>query len=184
MADIKLRTYKPEILKKAKKIKLIAMDIDGVLTNGDIIVRESGEEVKIWNVRDRIAFHFAEKSKSHLKFVWITGRGSRQVEQRAAEIKIDSLYQYCMNKKEALCDLMNKYSLSSEKIAFIGDDLIDIPVLNLVGLSMCPADAAIEVLRNVDIISRYNGGKGVLREMVEIILKSKGLWEKLVNEYT
>lgn len=183
MATVKMRKYSVSVLRKARKIRLIAMDIDGVLTNGDIIVRESGEEVKIWNVRDRIAFYFADKISSGLKFAWITGRGSRQVEQRAAEIKIDALYQNCMRKKDALHDLMKKYSLSSKEIAFIGDDLIDIPVLKMVGLSMCPHDAAGEVCGRVDIISAFSGGKGVLREMVEIVLKSKGMWIRLVKEY-
>lgn len=178
-----MRKYSKEILKKAKKIKLIAMDVDGVLTNGDIVVRESGEEVKTWNVRDRIAFYFARKSTDKLKFAWITGRASRQVEQQASEIKIDALYQNCMDKLEAVKNLTSTFSVSFSEIAFIGDDLIDLPVLRRVGLSMCPGDAAPEVKEHVDIVSLYPGGKGVLREAVEIVLQAGGLWKKVVAGY-
>lgn len=181
---MRTRKYNTALLRKAKKIKLIAMDIDGVLTTGSIIVLESGEEVKAWNVRDRIAFYYARQVKSGLLFAWISGRGSHQLEMRAQEIGIDALYQNCMKKSKALHEIARKYSLSLDEIAYIGDDLIDLPVLVKAGLSVCPRDAVPEVQDRVDLVSAYIGGKGVLREAVEIVLKAQGMWKKLVHEYT
>ena len=89
------------IVAKAKKIKLIAMDVDGVLTGGEIIVLESGEEVKFWNVKDRFGFHLLRLSGAPIRLAWITGRKTRQVYDRAKEIGIDDLYQDCMRKREA-----------------------------------------------------------------------------------
>ncbi|MBD3271082.1 MAG: HAD hydrolase family protein [Elusimicrobia bacterium] len=175
--------FSAAVLTRAKKIKLIAMDIDGVLNTGDILVRESGEEVKSWNVRDRIAFYFAGRSSVRLRFAWITGRGSRQVQQRAAEIPVDALYEHCMDKKSALLDIMKKFSLSEQEIAYIGDDLIDLPVLKRVGLSVCPRDAANELKPHVDFISTVPGGKGVLREVVELVLTAYGEWDAIIRHY-
>jgi len=181
--DIIQTAYDPLIFEKAGKIKLIAMDVDGVLTNGDIIIRESGEEVKTWNVKDRIGFYFARLCGNGLKFAWITGRASRQVEQQAESIKIDALYQNCMDKKQALQNLMERFSLSADEIAFIGDDLIDLPVLCRVGLSICPHDASFELKEYVDVVSAYAGGKGVFREAVELVLRATGVWEQIIAEY-
>jgi len=171
------------IINKAKKIKLIAMDVDGVLTNGEIIIFDSGGETKIWNVKDRLAFHLVQRSGSGIKLAWITGRASKQVSDRAKEIGIDEFYQGVMYKKPAIQEILKKYSLKPEEAAFIGDDLIDIPVLSMVGLAICPKDAPEEVKKAVDYISPYCGGKGVLREAVEAVLKTRGFWKAAVKGY-
>jgi 3-deoxy-D-manno-octulosonate 8-phosphate phosphatase (KDO 8-P phosphatase) len=167
----------------AKKIKLIGMDIDGVLTGGEIIVLDSNEEIKIWNVKDRFGFHLMHRSGANIPFAWITGRESKQVSDRAKEIGIQALYQNCMSKQKAMQEILSRFNLKPEEAAFLGDDLVDVPVLRFVGLSVCPADAPEEVKKEVDYISPYPGGKGVLREVVELVLKSQGFWEKATEGY-
>ncbi len=171
------------IEKKAKAIRLIAMDVDGVLTGGEIIIYNSGEEVKVWNVKDRMGFHLVHRSGADIKFAWITGRSSRQVKERVKEMGIHALVQKCDKKGEALKDIARKLSVRLDEVAFIGDDLIDIPAFRIAGFSACPADAASEVKREVDYIATTPGGKGVFREIAEIVLKSKGSWRKALQGY-
>jgi 3-deoxy-D-manno-octulosonate 8-phosphate phosphatase (KDO 8-P phosphatase) len=171
------------ISRKAKKIKLIAMDIDGVLTGGEIIVLDSQEEVKIWNVKDRFAFHLVHRGKIDIKFAWITGRQSRQVSDRAKEINIEVVYQNCMKKKAALEETARRFGLSAAEIAYIGDDLVDVPPLRYAGLAVCPSDAPREVKREADYVTSVPGGAGVLREVVELVLKSRGLWARATEGY-
>jgi 3-deoxy-D-manno-octulosonate 8-phosphate phosphatase (KDO 8-P phosphatase) len=176
-------TKSRKIQQKAKKIKLIAMDIDGVLTGGEIIVLDSQEEVKIWNVKDRFAFHLVQRGKINIKFAWITGRHSQQVLDRAREIDIEVLYQNCMKKKEALQEIARRFGLSAAEIAFIGDDLVDVSPLRYAGLAVCPSDALPEVIKEVDYVTSVPGGKGVLREVVDLVLKSQGLWKRATEGY-
>jgi len=172
-----------KLLSKLNKIKLIAMDVDGVLTNGEIIIFDSGAETKIWNVKDRLGFHLVQRSGADIKLAWITGRASKQVADRAREIGIDEFYQGCMRKRPAMEMILKKYSLKPEQAVFIGDDLIDIPVLKMVGLGVCPKDAPEEVKKEADYISPHAGGKGVLREIVEAVLKARGFWKAAVKGY-
>jgi 3-deoxy-D-manno-octulosonate 8-phosphate phosphatase (KDO 8-P phosphatase) len=174
---------KNEILDKAKNIKLLACDIDGVLTRGEIIIFNNSEEVKIWNVKDGMGYNLLSRTSPRIKTVWITGRESFQVEFRAAEMKIDYLIQNCVNKKQAIETIAQKESLDLSQVAYIGDDIIDIAVLKAVGLSSCPADACLEAKEAAGFISSINGGNGVVREMIEIIMKSLGEWQKVLERY-
>lgn len=167
---------------KIKRIKMIAMDVDGVLTAGEIIFVNGDEEIKIWNVKDRMGFALAHRAENIL-LGWITGRTSKEVERCARECKIDALYQKAATKLSCYEDLKKKFKLNNEEIAFLGDDLIDIPVLKRVGLAVCPADAPIEVKRETDYVTKTSGGKGVFREVVELILKTQGTWEKACARY-
>jgi 3-deoxy-D-manno-octulosonate 8-phosphate phosphatase (KDO 8-P phosphatase) len=172
-----------QLAAKAKKIKLIAMDVDGVLTGGEMIVLDNGEEVKIWNVKDRLGFHLVHRSEAGIKFAWISGRGGSHVVRCAGEVGVEYLYQNCMKKIHAIEEIMAKAGVKQEEILYIGDDLIDIPVLKFAGLSVCPADSPKELKTAADYVSPLPGGKGVLREVVELVLKSRGLWEKATRHY-
>ena len=167
----------------AKKIKLIAMDVDGVLTGGEIILLDAKRELKLWNVKDGFGFHLVQQSASGIKFAWITGGESEQVRIRAEMLQIDMLCQGCFRKKEALRDIAAKFGLKPEETLFIGDDLLDVPAFRYAGFSICPQDAPQEVKREVDYISKIPGGKGVVREVVEIVLKARGLWGKATEQY-
>ena len=174
---------KKEILNKAKKIKLLATDVDGVLTDGKIVILNSGEELKFWNVYDRFAFTLLRNYSPGIKIAWITGRTSPQVVARAHEVGVNYLYQKCMDKMTAVTEILKKENLSVNEIAFIGDDLVDLPVLLRCGFSACPKNAPREVRKAVDYITNAESGKGVFREITEIIFKSQGLWKKVLKKY-
>ena len=174
------------ITDKAKKIKLIAMDVDGVLTGGEIIIYESGKhvkELKFWNVRDRMGFSLLRSAKSDLKLAWITGRYCKHVSDQAKELRIESFVQDCMDKATAMKAIIKKYSLKPEQVLYIGDDLVDVPVLRMVGLAVAPNDAIPEALKVADYVTKVAGGKGVLREVAELVLKARGLWKKAAADY-
>lgn len=169
-------------LEKARKIKLIAMDVDGVLTPGDIVIMESGEEVKSWNAKDRLGI-FAARKAGGMKFAWVSGRKSGQVEERAKELKIEYVHLGSLKKLPAFDDMLKKFKLKKNEIAYIGDDLVDLPLLMRAGLSACPGDAVEEVRGLVDYITTAAGGRGVLREVIEVVLKAQGKWKKVVEKY-
>ncbi|TET39827.1 MAG: hypothetical protein E3J63_03930 [Elusimicrobia bacterium] len=171
-----------KIKAKAQNIEMIGMDIDGVLTPGDIVIMESGEEIKSWNVKDRLGFNLARRA-GNLRFAWISGRGCKQVEQRAKDLRIEAVRLKRMDKSKALEEILQEFKLKTENFVYIGDDLVDIPVLKRAGLSFCPKDAPEEVKRVVDCVTQTEGGRGVLREVVELILKLQGKWEKATGEY-
>lgn len=174
---------KEQIAKKAKNIKLFASDIDGVLTKGEIIVLNDGEEIKIWNVKDGLGYHYLKRTFPKIKTAWITGRESLQVKKRAESMGIDYLIQNCMNKQSALDSIINETGFKLSEIAYAGDDIVDIPVLSKVGLAMCPKNACDDVKKYVDFVSSFNGGEGAVRELIEIILKAKGEWKKILEQY-
>ncbi|MBI5573283.1 MAG: HAD hydrolase family protein [Elusimicrobia bacterium] len=171
------------ILNKAKKIKLLATDVDGVLTDGKIVILNSGEEIKFWDVYDRFAFTLLRNYASYIKIAWITGRTSPQVAARAKEVGVNYLYQKCMDKISAVHDILKKENLTIDEVAFIGDDLIDLPVLSKCGLAFCPKNAPEEVKDAVDYITNGKSGEGIFREAVEIIFKSQGIWKKVLENY-
>jgi len=177
-----MKKYTKQLLNTASKIKLVATDIDGVLTAGEVIVLESGEEIKIWNVKDRQGLHTLKQNLPDIKIAWITGRKSKQVEIRAKEQKVDFLVQECKDKMKAIIDIANKLSIGLSEVAYIGDDIIDLCVLKKAGLSVCPKDAVVEAKKISKYISQYDGGKGVFREVCEILLKANKKWEEIINK--
>ncbi len=179
--DKTMKKYAKQIMTAASKIKLIATDIDGVLTAGEIIILESGEEVKLWNVKDRQGLNLLKKNLPEVKIAWISGRKSKQLELRAKEQKIDFLVQECKDKVKSLIEIANKLKISFDEIAYIGDDIIDLGALKATGLSVCPKDAVFEVKKVSRCISQYDGGRGVFREVCEIVLKAKKVWDDIIN---
>jgi 3-deoxy-D-manno-octulosonate 8-phosphate phosphatase (KDO 8-P phosphatase) len=166
-----------------KQIKILAMDVDGVLTAGELIITDSGKEIKVWNVKDRLGFAMLGRSGLDVKLVWITGRGCADVRARAKEVGVDDLYQKKMDKKRVLEQVCGKYGVDFSRVVYIGDDLADLGALRAAGLAVCPEDAPGEIKKECDYISHFPGGKGVLREVVEMLLKSRGIWEKIVELY-
>ena len=177
-----MRKYTKKLLNVSSKVKLVATDIDGVLTSGEVILLENSEEIKIWNVKDRLGMHLLKQYLPEVKVAWITGRKSKQVELRAKEQKVDFLVQSCQDKIKSLLDIANNMSISLEEVAYIGDDIIDLGILKKVGLSVCPLDAVIEAKKASKYISQYYGGKGVFREVCEMILKSRNMWNEIIKK--
>jgi 3-deoxy-D-manno-octulosonate 8-phosphate phosphatase (KDO 8-P phosphatase) len=172
-----------DLTSRAQKIKLLAMDVDGVLTGGEIIVLDSGEEIKFWSAKDRLIISLLRERKHPLTLAWITGRQSETVARAAEDLGVRHVVQKCADKKEALQAILDQYKLTSAEAAFIGDDLIDIPAMKSVGLSICPADAATDVLKMADYISPRNGGQGLVREAIELILKAQKQWDSLIENF-
>jgi 3-deoxy-D-manno-octulosonate 8-phosphate phosphatase (KDO 8-P phosphatase) len=163
---------------KAQKIKAILFDVDGVLTDGGIIYDDNGVEYKRYNVKDGQII-------SHLKrfgFIVgaITGRESNVVKNRCVELKLDFHKHGVKNKLIEYKNFKNKYNLTDEQIAYIGDDIIDLPILNICGLSATPSDARKYIKRNVDIVTLSKGGDGVLRDIADYILESQNILDEIV----
>ncbi len=165
---------------KAKKIQMLLLDVDGVLTDGTF-ERHGSEEVKRFHSRDGIGLVLARKAG--LKVGLISGRKSTAVTHRAKELKLDFVRLGAGDKLAALQEALGQEGLSQEKVAFMGDDLPDLPVLSRVGLSATVADAHPEVRARVDLVTRARGGSGAVRELVDQILTAKGMLENLVQEY-
>ena len=170
-----------ESFERAKKVKLIIMDVDGVLTDGGVYIGETGELFKPFHVRDGFGINVA--LRLGFKFAIITGRRSPQLEIRAKELGINDVFQGKIDKRTAYNDIKQKFELDDEDIAYIGDDLIDLPVMVQVGFPATVADAPSEVKNNACVVSDLKGGHGAVREVIEFILKAQGLWQDVVNSY-
>lgn len=174
---------KAALIKRARNIKLVAMDVDGVLTDGSVIVLQSGEEVKVWNSKDRLLMAALRDAKFPVKLAWITGRSSKAVADGAADLGISHVVQKCADKKAALADILKSEQLSFDQAAFIGDDLIDLPVLRAAGLACCPSDAVTDVRKHVHYVSPIAGGRGATRDVLEFILRAQNLWDALLRPF-
>ncbi len=162
-------------------IKIIIMDVDGVLTDGRIVLDDNGVEYKFFDVKDGHIIHIA--IELGIKIAWISGRYSKVTQERAKQLKIEDLFQNQHKKTKALEIIKDKYSLDYKNMAYIGDDLIDIPPMILCGFSACPNDAVSDVQSVSDYISRYNGGRGAVRDILEHILKEMKLWKRVLEKY-
>jgi 3-deoxy-D-manno-octulosonate 8-phosphate phosphatase (KDO 8-P phosphatase) len=171
--DNKKKNLKKKILIAAKKIKLLILDVDGVLTDGSIILDNFGNELKSFHVRDGHGIRMLMKAGIHIAL--ITGRQSKVVENRAHELGIQDVYQNCLDKKRAYDELARKYSLDNSEIAYIGDDVIDIPVLKISGLPVVVADADQHTKAFAQFITSKEGGRGAVREFCDLLLQAKGL---------
>jgi 3-deoxy-D-manno-octulosonate 8-phosphate phosphatase (KDO 8-P phosphatase) len=162
---------------RAKKIKMIIMDVDGTLTDGKLFVLPDGEEIKSYDVRDGLGILLA--NLAGFKTGIITGKTSKPLEIRAKKLKIMELHQGILDKMSVFNTLLDKYSLGPEEVAFIGDDLGDLEVLKSVGLAGCVADAHPYVRKYCHFISDYPGGAGAVREFIELILGAQEKWETI-----
>jgi 3-deoxy-D-manno-octulosonate 8-phosphate phosphatase (KDO 8-P phosphatase) len=159
------------IYSKLRKIKMIVVDVDGVLTNGDIGYTAQGGEVKFFNVKDGLGLLLA--SQNGFTTVVITGRESPIVEKVAQEFKIKHTLQGVKNKMKSIDELVQRYNLKYEQVCFMGDDLPDLPLLKTVGFSCCPSDAVNQVRDICDFVSEKQSGHGAVREMIDELLKAR-----------
>ena len=171
------------IIQRAKKIKLFAMDVDGVLTCGTLTILNNGEEIKTWNAKDGMGFTLLRYSQLPIQLAWITARKSKQVENRAKELKIPYLYQGCTKKWAQLQQCANQLKIKNNQIAYIGDDYVDQPCLKNVGLAICPPDSPEELKKNAHYITKTAGGKGAVREIIEILIRAQGKWKQTLSHF-
>lgn len=170
-----------EILEKARKIKVLLTDVDGVLTDGRIIYDSDGRELKFFHVRDGHGIKLLVSNGVEVGI--ITGRNSSIVDKRAKELGISYVIQNAHDKGKIIDEFLKGRDLNAEEVCYVGDDIVDLPAFMKVGLRITVPDAPIEVQKYADYITLNYAGKGAIREVCEIILKAKGLWDQLIKNY-
>ncbi len=162
------------VRKKAKKIRLLLLDVDGVLTDGRIIIDDRGVETKQFHVRDGQGISLLQQAGIDVGFV--TARSSRSVIFRAKELNVKLVRQGVQNKLDAYNEIKRSSGLNDDQIAYVGDDIVDRPVLKLAGLAVSVADGWPELISTVDFVTATGGGQGAVREVAELLLKTQGKW--------
>jgi len=173
---------KSEIIEKAKKIKAVLFDVDGVLTDGGIIYDNNGNEIKRFNVKDGMIIKYLQRYG--IKVGAITGRSSAVVKKRCDELKLDFQAHGISTKIEEFDRFKKIYQFSPNQIAFIGDDINDLPVITQCGLSATPNDARSYIKSHVDLVLESKGGDGALRDFADIILDAQGKLKEIIAEQT
>ena len=164
---------------RCRALKLLLSDVDGVMTDGTVLLLPDGREAKAFHIRDGLAIVLARRAG--LRTGVITGRGpSDAVTRRTTDLGMDLVRQGVVDKGQALAEILAELELRPEEVAYIGDDVNDLPVLTQVGLSAAPADAPLEVRTQAFMVTDAPGGRGCLREFVEAILRARGDWERVV----
>lgn len=162
------------------KIKYIVIDVDGTMTDAGIYYDENGNETKKFCTKDAAGFFTAHKVG--IKIMVLTGRECRAVTRRMEEMKVEYICQNIKNKKDFLAKFMEENNVKKEEMAYIGDDLNDLPPMRLVGFVGCPEDACDEIKEIADYVSNVKGGYGAVRDIISHVLKQRGQWEKAYKE--
>ncbi|MEO6808108.1 MAG: HAD family hydrolase [Isosphaeraceae bacterium] len=162
-------------------IELLLIDVDGVLTDGVIVIDDNGVESKHFHVRDGSALTLWHRTGKRSAI--LSGRRAPLVDRRAKELGISPVIQGAADKGPPFRALLQSLGLDAGQVCYVGDDLADLPVLKAVGLAACPADAAPEVRRAVQLVTNAPGGRGAIREVVETLLKSQNVWEGLLATF-
>lgn len=171
-----------DVLKvKIAGIRLMIFDVDGVLTDGKIVYDDRGVESKMFDVRDGHGIKLL--MRSGVEIAIITARQSRVVEHRAANLGIELVYQGAKDKLKAFDEILDRLKLAPDQAAYMGDDIIDLPVMKRSGFSATVPDAADEVRERADYVSKKPGGGGAAREVCELILKAQDKWEEALSPY-
>jgi 3-deoxy-D-manno-octulosonate 8-phosphate phosphatase (KDO 8-P phosphatase) len=166
---------------KAEKVRLLLLDVDGVLTDGCIIYHQDGSESKSFHTQDGFGLRLLKEAGFSLGL--ITARTSAVVERRAKELHFDHLIMGCSNKLQAYQEILSQTGLHPEELAYMGDDWLDLPVLLHVGCSFAPANATYEVQQRVDYVTEGRGGQGAVREVCMLLLEARGVLAKLLKQH-
>ena len=162
-------------------IELLAMDVDGVLTDGTLVVNADGSESKFFNSMDGHGIKMWQRAG--LKVALISGRASEPTQRRAEQLQIEYVFQDCHDKLPVLENLLKQLGLAPNKVAYIGDDLTDLPAIRFAGFGVTVANAVDEVKKYADYVTTRAGGGGAVREVIEYILKNTGKWQQLITRY-
>ncbi len=171
-----------DVTGRAKRIKLLLMDCDGVLTDGQLELLEDGDEQKTFHARDGQGISLIHRAG--WKTGIISGRTSSAVERRAQDLKMAYVRQYAKDKVKALEEILALAGVSAAECAYIGDDVGDIPVMRRVGLAVAVADAVLETKQAAHYVTELKGGRGAVREVCDLILKAQGRWEELMERFS
>lgn len=164
---------------RLKRIEMVLLDVDGVLTSGEIIYSDSGEQIKIFNVKDGLGIRLLKEAGIQVGI--ITGRKGKALQHRCDNLGIDLIFDGIRDKVKVLDDINAKSGIPYEAMAYIGDDLPDVPVMKKVGLGVAVGDASQTVQQNAHMTTRAHGGKGAVREVCEAILIAQGRWDDLIQ---
>ncbi len=164
---------------RLKQIEMVLLDVDGVLTGGEIIYSDSGEQIKIFNVKDGIGIRLLKEAGIQVGI--ITGRRGKALKHRCENLGIELVYDGIRDKKKVIEEISADTGVAFESMAFIGDDLPDLPVMRAVGLAVAVGDATEMVKQHAHITTTAPGGRGAVREISEAILKAQGLWDGLIK---
>jgi 3-deoxy-D-manno-octulosonate 8-phosphate phosphatase (KDO 8-P phosphatase) len=170
-----------EIIEKAKKVKLLLLDVDGVLTDGRIIYDSKGREIKFFYVHDGMGVYLLKKAG--IPTVLVTAKGSSAIKPRARDMQVEAVFENVSPKTSILDKILKRFKVEPEEICFVGDDLVDLGLMKRVGFRVAVFNACSEIKSLAHYITLKEAGKGAVREIAEIILKAKGVWEALVKEY-
>jgi 3-deoxy-D-manno-octulosonate 8-phosphate phosphatase (KDO 8-P phosphatase) len=169
------------VLNKAKKIKLLLLDVDGVLTDGRIIYDSRGHDMKFFDVHDGLGVYVLRKAG--IKTILITAKGSRAIGPRARDMQVEEIYENISPKSSILNKILKKYKVGADEICFVGDDMVDLGLMKLVGLPIAVSNAVPEIKATASYVTVKEGGRGAVREVAELILKSQDRWEEVINFY-
>lgn len=171
----------PQLLDKASRIRLLLFDVDGVLTDGVVVMHADGSESKGFHIRDGAAIVWAQRAG--LTVGLLSARSSGATTHRAAQLAVRIVAQGISSKLTTYEQILRDAGLDDAAVAYMGDDLLDLPVIARVGLSGAPADAAAEVRERVDWVSHEGGGRGAVREFIELVLRAQKRWDGITRDY-
>jgi 3-deoxy-D-manno-octulosonate 8-phosphate phosphatase (KDO 8-P phosphatase) len=169
------------IAEQAARVRLILFDVDGVLTDGTLLLHADGSESKVFDIKDGTGIVWAQRLG--LTVGLLSARSSAATAQRANQLGITLVHQGVANKLEAYEQIADSLMLDDDEIAYMGDDILDLPVLTRVGLATAPADATDDVRSRVHWVAKANGGAGAARELIELVLRAQGLWASVLATY-
>lgn len=168
-------------MQNLSNIKMLILDVDGVLTDGTIVINADGSETKSFNVLDGHGIQLWKRTGHDVAI--LSGRLSDPTKHRAKQLEIEHVFQDCHDKLPLLKEFLNKLNLTPEEVAYIGDDIVDLPSMRYVGFSIAVANAVDEVKQYADYVTAQAGGNGAIREAIEYILKKSGKWQQLMEKY-
>ncbi|MFZ5450598.1 MAG: KdsC family phosphatase [Thermodesulfobacteriota bacterium] len=173
--------YPPEVWQRAQAIRLLILDVDGVLTDGSLYFDAKGEALKVFHVRDGHGIKMLQRAG--LEVVFLSGRHSDAAFHRARELGINRFHEGCRDKVAVMEEIMAALHIGAEAVAAVGDELVDLPLFRRVGLAVAVADAPAEVKAAAHWVTSLPGGKGAVREVCDLILKAQGKWEGIVRPW-
>lgn len=172
---------KEELKETARRIKLLMLDVDGVLTDGRIIYDSRGHDMKFFDVHDGMGVYLLKKAD--IPTILITAKGSKAIRPRAKDMRCDAVFEDVSPKSSILDRVLKKYKVNLEEICFVGDDLVDLCLMRRVGFPVAVFNACPDIKQNASYITLREGGRGAVREVAELILKAKNKWQEMVGLY-
>lgn len=174
-------SVKEDLREKAKNIKLLLLDVDGVLTDGRIVYDSGGRDMKSFDVHDGLGVYLLKKAG--IPTILITAKGSKATRPRARDMRVEEIFENISPKTAVLDRILKKYKVASNEICFVGDDLVDLCLMKRVGFPVAVFNAALEIKQAAGYITLKEGGRGAVREIAELILKSQGKWPEVLGIY-